>query len=124
MVIRYSSLSGCLDVIAKLGGTEVARLKVGCFESELNSKFFQQNIITSSTFGNVIRFNQFNSDSNLNPNLVLQKVSIINDSLFTTSNSVLKKGDYFFINSNRFNALNNFKRDIVVEEFPKRHKRD
>jgi hypothetical protein len=134
MILRNSSLSGCLDVIAKLAGAEVARLKVSCFQTAPNSKFYQQNIITSRKSGNVINYNQFNSDSNLNPNLVLQKVSIINDNLFSSSsNSLLNswsnnwsnnRENFFFTNPSRFNAFNNFKRDAAADNSAKRHKRD
>lgn len=63
LVVRNTSLSGCVDLIAKLVGVEVARVKIGCLRAAPNSQYYQQSVVSIHLKGNATYFNQFNSDT-------------------------------------------------------------
>jgi hypothetical protein len=43
---RNKSLSGCVDLIAKLVNIEVARVKMGCFHLANRSRYFEQRVFS------------------------------------------------------------------------------
>ena len=83
--MRNISLTGCLDVI--VNGSKLSEtIKIGCFRSAPNSKFFEQNIVSSHQANNVTYFNEYNSDAY--QNLVLHLVSSLKENNLSLSSLI------------------------------------
>jgi hypothetical protein len=74
--IHNRSISGCLDIVAKVADIEIVTVKVGCFRSGPNSKYYQQSIVSLHSNGTTTYYNQINSDSA--KNLIIKSFSILN----------------------------------------------
>jgi hypothetical protein len=83
--IRNESLTGCLDAI--VNGSKLSEtIKIGCFRSAPNSKFFEQNIVSFHQANNVTYFNEFNSDAY--QNLAFHLASSVKENNFSLNSLI------------------------------------